>query len=97
LAQAPPSPPLGGEPAKLDQPGLVRVQFQPELRQPLAKLDCEPLGVFPPFKPNDEIVGPAYDDHFTAAGPTPPPSGPPLQDVVRVHVSEQRRYRSPLR
>ena len=33
----------GGVPPELDQPGLVRVQLQPELREPLAKLGQEPL------------------------------------------------------
>ena len=43
LAQTPPPPVDGGMPPELDQPGLVRVQLQPELREPLAKLGQEPL------------------------------------------------------
>ena len=31
------------KPPELDQPGLVRVQLQPELREPLAQLGQEPL------------------------------------------------------
>jgi hypothetical protein len=34
-----------GEPPELDQPRLVRVQFQAELREPPAKILQEPLGV----------------------------------------------------
>ena len=42
LAQTPTPPVDGGTPPELDQPRLVRVQFQPELRQPLVKLVQEP-------------------------------------------------------
>ena len=43
LAQTPRCRSLGGAPPELDQPRLVRVQLQPELREPLAKLGQEPL------------------------------------------------------
>jgi hypothetical protein len=36
---------LGGVPTELDQAGLIRVQFQPERREPLAKLDTEPPSI----------------------------------------------------
>ena len=35
----------GGEPPELDQPRLVRMQLQPELREPLTKLGEEPLRI----------------------------------------------------
>src|SRR5215469_2418280 len=38
LAQPPGRPVRGGEPPELDQPGLLRVQLQPEPRHPLAKI-----------------------------------------------------------
>ena len=87
----------GGEPPELDQPGLVRVQLQPELREPLAKIGQEPLGVLPMLEPDDEVVREPHDDHVTAREPAPPPVGPQVEDVVEVHVGEQRRYRCPLR
>src|SRR6266487_7043453 len=37
LPQSPRRSSLGSEPPELDQPGLVGMQLQPELRQPLAK------------------------------------------------------------
>src|SRR5581483_6992998 len=46
----------GGVPPELDQPGLVRVQFQAELREPLAQRGQEPLGVVLVLEPHDEIV-----------------------------------------
>src|SRR5262249_58811336 len=83
LAQAPTCPALSRVPAELNQPGLVRVQLQTVLRQPLAKLDQEPLGFVPAFKPDNEVVGPTHDHHITAAELPPPPVGPPVQYVVQ--------------
>ena len=41
-----PSPPVpGGVPPELDQPGLVRMQLQTELREPLAEIGEKPLRV----------------------------------------------------
>ncbi len=40
-------PVLGGVAPKLDQARFLRVQFQPELRQPFPQLLQEPLGFFP--------------------------------------------------
>jgi hypothetical protein len=56
----------GGAPPELDQPGLVRVQFQAELREPLAQPGQERLGVLPVLEPDDEVVGEPHDDHITA-------------------------------
>ena len=39
-----------GMPPELNQPGLVRVQFQPELREPAAKLSEEPPTAGPPSR-----------------------------------------------
>ena len=55
----------GGTPPELDQPGLIGVQFQPELREPAAQLVQEPLGVFPVLEPDDEVVREPHDDHVT--------------------------------
>src|ERR671937_2987133 len=47
---------LGGEPSELDQPRLLRPQFQRKLREPLAKLREEPLGVFTVLEARDVVV-----------------------------------------
>jgi len=57
LARAPCLPVRGGSPPELDQPGLARVQFQPELREPLAELGEEPLSVLTLLEPDDEVNG----------------------------------------
>ena len=48
---------LGGEPSELDQPRLVRMQLQPELREPVAQISQEPLGVLTMLKARQEVVG----------------------------------------
>jgi hypothetical protein len=50
-------PSLGGEPSELDQPRLVRVQLQPELREALAEISEEPLGVLTILKARHIVVG----------------------------------------
>jgi hypothetical protein len=47
-------PPPGGVPPELDQARLARVQFQGELRKPLAKVRQEPLRVALMLKARDE-------------------------------------------
>ncbi len=44
-------------PPKLEQPGLARMQFQPELREPLTEISQEPLRVFLILEARGEIVG----------------------------------------
>jgi hypothetical protein len=51
LTQAPGCPFRGGEPPELDQPGLARVLFQPELREPLPEPGQEPSGVLAILNP----------------------------------------------
>ena len=73
------------------------MQFQTELREPLAKIVQELLGVTSMLEPDDEVIGEPRDDHVAAGVPFPPLLDPPVEDVVQVHVGEQRRNRCPLR
>ena len=95
-----PEPPLlpvpGCIPAELDKAGLVGVQLQGELREPVAEVAEELLGVTLMLEPDDEVVRPAHDHHVTARLTPPPLPGPPVQDVMEVHVGEERRGRSSL-
>jgi hypothetical protein len=97
FTQTPPSTVPSSEPPELDQPRLVRVQLQPEVRQPLAKLGQEPPRILLVLKPDGVVVSEPHDDHVTVRPVTPPPVGPQIEHVVQVHVREQRRYRCPLR
>src|ERR1035441_9802149 len=67
------------------------------LREPVAKVSPELLGVFPMLKAHHEVVSEPHDDNVTARVPSPPLVSPQVQDVVRVDVPEQRRSRCPLR
>ena len=87
----------GSEPPELDQPRLLVRQFQPERREPSAKIGEEPLGVIPVLEARREIVSKAHENDVPARVPAPPLVGPEVEDVVQVDVREQRRRRSPLR
>src|ERR671918_142039 len=97
LAEAPCRSSLDGEPPELDQPGLVGMQFQPELRESLTEVVEELLGVTQVLESDDEIVGEAHDDQIAAGMPTPPLPDPSVEHVVEVDVGEQRRSRRSLR
>ena len=88
---------LGGEPAELDEPRLVGMQLQVELRESLAKVAEELLCITLMLEPDDEVIREARDDHVTACVASPPLPDPPVQDVMEVHVGEQRRSRCSLR
>ena len=88
---------FGGEPPELDQPRLLRMQLQPELREPVAQIGQEPLGVLTMLKARHIVVGEPHENHVPARVPPPPLVGPQVEHVVQEHVREQRRNRSPLR
>jgi hypothetical protein len=88
---------LGGEPPELDQPRLVGVQHQPELRESLTQLGQEPPRIVLMLESDDEIVRPAHDDHITVPVAASPPVSPQVKDVVEVDVRHQRRRRRALR
>ena len=76
--------------AELDQSGLVRMQRQRELLQPLAHRVPEAPGVALVLKADHQVVGIAHDDHV-ARGLAPSPAlGPKIEDVVQVDVGEER-------
>src|SRR5450755_78582 len=72
----------GGEPPELDQARLLGVQLQAELRESVAKLRPEPLGVVPMLESHHEVVSKAHDYHIAARVPTPPLLGPQIEDVM---------------
>src|SRR5664279_4285095 len=81
---------LRRETAELDQTALVRMQLQIELREPFTKLAQEPSRIIEVLKPDHEVVGEPGDDHVAPSGPIPPMPDPQVENVVKVHVSEQR-------
>ncbi len=69
-------PLLGGKSPKLDQPRLLGVQFQAELREPVAELREEPLGVIPMLEARHVVIGKPHENDIPARVPTPPVVGP---------------------
>src|SRR6478752_5300106 len=90
-------PVLRRETAELDQTGLVRMQLQIELREPCMKLAQEPSRIIEVLEPDHEVVGEPGDDHVAPGVPIPPVPDPQVENVMEVHVSEQRTGRCPLR
>ena len=90
-------PVAGGEPPELDQPRLVRMQLQAELREPVAQIGEEPLGVVSVLEARHVVVGEPREDHVPSRVPPPPLVGPQVKHVVQVDVGKQRRDRRPLR
>src|SRR5271166_6676443 len=77
--------------AELDQAGLVRMERQRKLIQPLTHRLQEASGVGLPLEARDQIVGIAHDYHV-ARGLAPPPAlGPEIEDIVQVDIGKQRR------
>ena len=90
FALSPRGPVPGSVPPELDQSRLVRVQLQPEPREPLVKVAQEPLRILLVLEPDGDVVGEPHDDHVTVRPPMPPPIGPQVENIVEVHVREQR-------
>ena len=63
---------LACETAERNQSGLLRMQFQSELGEPLAQLGQEPLGLLTMLETHDEIIGKTDHDNVAAGLPLPP-------------------------
>jgi len=90
LPVAPPSPGLVGEPAKLEEARLVRVQLQAESIEPVAQLSPELHGVLPMLESDDEVVREAHDDHLAPRLPSSPAPDPEVEHVVQVEIGQER-------
>ena len=93
---AAPLPVLFGKPPELDQSRLLRMQFQTELRQTFSKLFEETLGFRPAFEAHHKIVGVADDNDLAPSHFLAPNFYPQIENVMQVHVGEQRRNHCPL-
>jgi hypothetical protein len=90
-------PPSGSMPPEFDQPRLIRIQLQVELREPLPKIDKKPPRISFMLETHHDIIGETHDDHITMRIPTSPPVSPQVENIVQVHVSHQRQRRGTLR
>src|SRR4030088_3695753 len=91
LAKPCPLPLLRRSAAELDQTGLVRMQGQRKLRQPIPQFRLEPLGIGLVLKAGNDVVGIAHQDDVSLGMVASPPLGPQIEDVMQVDVRQQGR------
>src|SRR6266702_282049 len=82
---------FGSKRPKLQQPGLLRIQLQAELAQPLGQLRSKPLGIGLHPESEHDIVRVAYDDHLAARMLSTPRPHPQVKRVVKVDIGQKRR------
>lgn len=82
---------LGGKPTELDQPRLLGVQLQEELREPVAQLLVEPFGVIPVLEAHHEVIGETHDHYVPVRVPGPPLVSPQVENMMQIHVRQERR------
>lgn len=68
------------------------MDLQPELRQPFPKLSQEPLSFRPVLESDHEIIGVADHDHVPLRHFLAPDLCPQIENMMQVHVRQQRRY-----
>jgi hypothetical protein len=90
LPQTPRFTSPGDKAPELNQPSLIRMKFQSELREPLPKINPKPLRIFKILETSSEIISEPNNDHVTFSELFPPPLSPHVEYVVQVHISEQR-------
>jgi hypothetical protein len=66
------------------------MNLQPKLSQPLLKISQESHGVSLVLETGHEIVSVADDDHVPLRYFLAPYLGPQIENLVQIHVSQQR-------
>ena len=89
LAYPCPLPLLRRPTAELDQTGLVRMQDQRKLRQPIPQLCLKPLSIGLVFKAGDDVIGIPHQDDVALGLVASPPLSPEIEDVMQVDVRQQ--------
>src|SRR5690606_30028049 len=78
------------EAAKPDQSGLVRIELQRELLQPLPHHSPETARVSLILKADHDIVRITHDNHIACSLASSPTFGPQVEGVVQVDIGKQR-------
>jgi len=76
--------------AELDQAGLVRIERQRELLEPLAHIVPEAPGVRLVLEADNNVISITHEDHVTRSRVPSPALGPEVEHVMQVDVGEQR-------
>ena len=83
--------------SELDQPRLLRVQFQLELFHSFLQFRPEPFSIVLELESNHSVVGVAHHDHIAMRTLLTPCLDPEIEDVMEVDIRQQRRCTSALR
>ena len=78
------------ETPELDDPGLLRMQFQSELLQSLSKLVQKPLSIGAMLEAHHGVVSITHDDDLADIVLPPPVLDPQVVDVVQINVRQDR-------
>ncbi len=79
LAEAPGRAILSGVAPELDQPGLVGMQLQAKLREPLTEIVEELLGITEVLEPAHKVVGEPHGDQIAPGIATSPLTDPAVE------------------
>ena len=79
--------------AELNETGLVRVQLEREVGQPVLQIAQEPFCIPLVLEPDNEIIGVTHDDRLATGDPGAPlPLEPEVKDEVQVDVRQNRLW-----
>jgi len=87
---------LGRMASELDQPRLLRVQFQLEFLHSFLQFRPEPFSIVFDLESNHDVIGIAHHDHIAVRTLLPPCLDPEIEDVMEVDIRQQRRCTSAL-
>jgi hypothetical protein len=83
--------------SELDEPGLIGMKAKAESGQAIPEVIQKTQGLPAVLESQDKVVGVPDDDHIASSKTTTPMMRPEVQDIVKVHVSQERRDDRPLR
>jgi hypothetical protein len=90
LAETAPPSAFCRKASELDEPGLLGMQRQRKLSQPLTHLIQEAAGVAPVLEPDDKIIAIAHADHVARGLAPSPARRPEVERIVQVDVGKKR-------
>ena len=83
--------------SELEEPRLLRVQFQLELLHSFLQFRPEPFGIVLELESNQSVVSVTHHDYIAVRTLLTPCLDPEIEDVVEVDIRQQRRCTATLR
>jgi hypothetical protein len=78
------------KPAKLQNPSLVRMQFQSKFPKPFIKIGQEPFGFATMLESHNEVITIAHNNNVTLRLLLPPLSDPQVEYIMKVDIGQER-------